>query len=267
MSSAYHPQSQALVERDNKTIAERLRCNSTGIYRKWDVDLNAIMFAINTAENRTTAYTPFYLLHGYEARKRADNHYGVPTREKDVMIDRNIARIRIDMQQVKTLDERMEKAIRLNFRIGEFVFLSVEVAEQGKGKKLSYKAEGPYLVMEVGDTTAKVMNIHSKKITIVNLNRLKKYYGKLTPAMQRLHQHYFGALEERSGKAPAEKLTPEPNSGQEQRIDTPSPAARDKTATGTETEIAQDKAYFADDDSETEIYDRFSPSNVASGGK
>ncbi|GFU79377.1 transposon Ty3-I Gag-Pol polyprotein [Trichonephila clavipes] len=69
-TTAYHPQTNGLTERFNKTLADMLSMYVDVEQKNWDEILPFVTFAYNTAKQETTGFTPFYLLHGREARKR-----------------------------------------------------------------------------------------------------------------------------------------------------------------------------------------------------
>jgi transposase InsO family protein len=67
LSSAYHPQTNGLTERFNKTLCTTLAKYVSDYGDTWDTFLNAALFAYRTVQNSTTKYTPFKLLYGHEA--------------------------------------------------------------------------------------------------------------------------------------------------------------------------------------------------------
>lgn len=67
-SAPYYPQSNGRVERANATIAESLRKYVDEAHRHWDNYLQAVICALNTAPNRSTGFSPFFLLFGREPR-------------------------------------------------------------------------------------------------------------------------------------------------------------------------------------------------------
>ncbi|GFV35706.1 retrovirus-related Pol polyprotein from transposon 412 [Trichonephila clavipes] len=71
-TTAYHPQTNGLTERFNKTLADMLSMYVNVEQKNWDEILPFVTFAYNTAKQETTGFTPFYLLHGREAETTLD---------------------------------------------------------------------------------------------------------------------------------------------------------------------------------------------------
>ena len=73
-STAFHPQTQGIVERMNSVIGQMLRCtiHEMNEGREWKKLLPIIELAINSSVNRSTEYTPFYLNYGFELVVPAD---------------------------------------------------------------------------------------------------------------------------------------------------------------------------------------------------
>jgi len=67
LSTAYHPQTNGLVERFNKTLCELLAKYSSEWKEDWDVFLPSALFAYRTMRQNTTRYEPFYLTYGRDA--------------------------------------------------------------------------------------------------------------------------------------------------------------------------------------------------------
>ena len=71
-TSVYHPQTDSLVERFNKTLKAMLRklVNKEG--KNWDRMLPYVLFAYREVPQSSTEFSPFELLYGREARGPLD---------------------------------------------------------------------------------------------------------------------------------------------------------------------------------------------------
>src|SRR6266540_3103370 len=66
LSTPYHPKTNGLVERFNKTLYESLaKLNEER--KNWDEYISPTLFAYRTKINKSTQFTPFYLTYGREA--------------------------------------------------------------------------------------------------------------------------------------------------------------------------------------------------------
>ena len=62
ITSAYHPQSNGLVERLNQTLQNTLVKQVNDHQSNWDAFLDPALFAIRTSKQKSTKYTPFELM-------------------------------------------------------------------------------------------------------------------------------------------------------------------------------------------------------------
>ena len=67
-TSPYHPQTDGLVERFNKTLKALLRKLVSKEGRDWDRLLSYVLFAYREVPQSTTGFSPFKLLYGREVR-------------------------------------------------------------------------------------------------------------------------------------------------------------------------------------------------------
>ena len=75
-TTPYHPQSDGMVERMNRTIQDMLAKYVAEHQRDWDVHLPMVMMAYRSSVHSSTQYTPHYLLFGHEVRLPLDVMYG-----------------------------------------------------------------------------------------------------------------------------------------------------------------------------------------------
>lgn len=71
-TSPYHPQCDGMVERFNRTLIDQMAKTLLQQPGEWDDCLNQVALAYNTSPHSTTGFTPFFLIHGFEARMPAN---------------------------------------------------------------------------------------------------------------------------------------------------------------------------------------------------
>lgn len=71
-TAPYNPKSDGMVERFNRTLISQLAKALLATGGEWDDYLKSVGFAYNTSVHASTGYTPFYLVHGREARVPVD---------------------------------------------------------------------------------------------------------------------------------------------------------------------------------------------------
>ena len=64
---AYHPQSQGQVERMNAIVYQTLRCLMTNVtdLSRWTDFLPTVEMVVNSLPNKSTGYSPFFLMYSY----------------------------------------------------------------------------------------------------------------------------------------------------------------------------------------------------------
>ncbi|MGH3054082.1 MAG: DDE-type integrase/transposase/recombinase, partial [Gaiellaceae bacterium] len=65
MSTAFHPQTDGLTERVNRTLKMLLRLHVTHEQSQWHTHLAFLEFAYNNSVQRATKYSPFYMNYGF----------------------------------------------------------------------------------------------------------------------------------------------------------------------------------------------------------
>jgi hypothetical protein len=64
VSTAYHPQTQGLVEKVNGILVDMLSMYLNEDHSNWDITLPLITFAYNASKSKSTRFSPFELLYG-----------------------------------------------------------------------------------------------------------------------------------------------------------------------------------------------------------
>ena len=71
-TSAYHPQTDGLVERFNRTLTAMLAKTVEHGGKDWDQKLPFVLFAYRASQQQSTLESPFFLLYGRDPRLPAD---------------------------------------------------------------------------------------------------------------------------------------------------------------------------------------------------
>ncbi|UYV72292.1 K02A2.6-like [Cordylochernes scorpioides] len=190
-TSAYHPQTNGLTERLNKTLGDMLSMYVDVEQRNWDSVLPYVTFAYNTAKQETTGFSPFYLVHGRDVETPLDTI--LTYREEANLEDyveclvtnaedaRQLARLNILKAQEKD-KSRYDKSHRsVQYRAGDLVWVYTPVRKQGLSEKLLKRYFGPYkVVRQLSEVTYEVEALERRPRQrnikdIVHVLRMKPY--------------------------------------------------------------------------------------------
>lgn len=72
-TSAYHPRTNGMTERLNRTLKGMLKKYCDGFPKKWDKCLSAAEFALRVRIHTVTEFSPFFLLYGRHPRLPGDD--------------------------------------------------------------------------------------------------------------------------------------------------------------------------------------------------
>ena len=77
-TTPYHPQSDGLIERFNRTLLSMLSTSVEDSPFEWEDHVQKVCMAYNTSVQSTTEFTPFFLMFGREARLPVDLLFELP---------------------------------------------------------------------------------------------------------------------------------------------------------------------------------------------
>jgi len=163
MSTAFHPQTDGLAERANRTVEEMLRAFIDHKHQdNWDKFLTSLEFAYNNSVNRSTGYTPFFMLHGFHPNTpasllnlRASAAPAVDTMIKDIHDTLTSAKQNLAVAQMRQQVDANKKRRHEDFEVGEKVYVSTKNLSHlpTASRKLAYKYIGPFpIVKKIGDS-------------------------------------------------------------------------------------------------------------------
>ena len=195
-TTAYHPQSDGLVERLNRTILNMLSTVLEEDIWDWDLKLPLIMLAYRTSVQETTGASPFSLLFGREARLPVDVMFGLPPGETStspsqyaLTLRHNLesiyheVRTKTGLQQNRQKELYDQKSRGSPFKVGDLVWLHCPAVPRNSHKKFHCPWQGPSTVTKtINDVLYQISPQGSpRKKLIVHFDRLKPYHARQVP--------------------------------------------------------------------------------------
>jgi transposase InsO family protein len=193
MTTAYHPQTNGLTERFNKTLTDMLSIYVDLEQKKWDEVLPFVTFAYNTAKQDTTGFSPFFLLHGREAETTLDTIFPcVEGNEEDDYVSnlitkaeesRQLARLRTLNAQAKDSRRYDSRHRMVSYKPGDLVWVFIPIRKVGLSEKLLKRYFGPYKILrKLSDVTYEVEDYdptsrRRKSKDVVHVLRMKPYHN------------------------------------------------------------------------------------------
>jgi hypothetical protein len=155
MSTARHPQTDGLTERDNETMQILLRCYTAESGFDWVSHLPMVEFYYNCSINESSKHSPFEVSYGFQPATPADRLLpltGAPAfaayRLTDLASTRDVVRELLTLSKQRMAARSSRPAP--TFVVGDFVFLSskgLHIHSQ-KCKHLRDQRLGPFEVLE-----------------------------------------------------------------------------------------------------------------------
>ena len=191
LTTAYHPQTDGLVERFNATLAEGLSMYVSANQKDWDKHIPMVLFAYRVSPNATTGESPFYLLYGREPRLPIDAALILPDSKLSPSIAKLRAEIVHNLEQAQSIiksntelaQQKMKayydlKATPVSYDIGSRVWVYTPKTRKGLSKKLQHNYHGPYrIVAKLSPVHFKLRTVDNRPLSVaVHANRLKPYY-------------------------------------------------------------------------------------------
>ena len=192
-TSPYHPESDGMVERFNRTLENGLTMFVNENQTDWDQHIPLFLMAYRTAVHETTKMTPSKMMLGREIRVPVDLWGGKPEEE---IVHRNstqyaqdfedklervhvIARENLNKSSAAMKRRYDSKVCVSRFDEGAGVWLHCTMRKKGKSPKIMKRWDGPYVVINnLNDVIVRIQRSLRAKPKVVRVNRLKPYHGE-----------------------------------------------------------------------------------------
>jgi hypothetical protein len=189
LSTPYHPQTNGLVERFNRTLCESLAKITEG-KEDWDQHISPVLFAYRTSKQSSTKMTPFYLLYGRKPQMPTMNIDEVLqptildrlyTLLEDFPQQQEQARRNIykgQQKQKQRFDRKVKRYKKL--KIGDKVLMYDAARDKHFTGKLKPKWKGPFYIHDtLPNDVYKLRTMEGKVLAApINLFLLKPYFDR-----------------------------------------------------------------------------------------
>ena len=191
-TTAYHPQTDGLVERFNGTLAQSLSMYTSSNQKDLDVYIPSVLFGYRVSNHPSTGDSPFYLLYGREPRLPLDVALTPPkdlsssimhhreTIVSKITIAQEVARENIGRAQSQMKEYHDRRAAIPNLNVGDRVWMYTPAVPKGLTKKLRHLWHGPYRIIEkLSAVHFQLATCDNRKVTTkVHANRMKLFHDR-----------------------------------------------------------------------------------------
>jgi transposase InsO family protein len=205
----YHPEGNAITERENKVICDMLSqyCNTR--QTDWDDTLPVVMMAYRSSVHRALGETPNAMVFGREVNIPLTALVGPPPEEEHeflassefvqrlseaLLVAHEVVRDRLETYYRYQKLQYDKSVSRSFYEVGQAVWLFHYLKTLTKSKKLMKPYTGPHIVVARINDVVYAIQVRRGVVQCVHGNRIKPYYGKVTDAtMKPLWKPYKGA--------------------------------------------------------------------------
>lgn len=188
-TTAFHPKSDGMVERFNKTLATMLSAYVSDYQQDWDKKLPYVLMAYRSSQHESTGYTPNMLMMGRETATPIDIMYELPNRLKPTNVHDWVWELRKTLEEAhantrKITEQSMlrqkryhdQNVVKKKFEEGDKVLVYFPQRAVGKSPKLMSFWYGPYIIVKQhSDVTFKIRKETDTKTLVVHVDRLRPY--------------------------------------------------------------------------------------------
>ena len=185
MTTAYHPQANGLDERLNQTLVNSLSKFVQDDRDTWDVHVQEVVYAYNTAVQESTKHTPFEAMFGRRGRLpvdfNADGNYDADKEIEDFVdaesensyegVAKRRRMERDIKENIKKAQEKQKKYYDTKhgaascFNVGSVVLKKDFRRTKRKGGRMDYPWQGPYrIIASLGKGLFKLKELNGDKV-------------------------------------------------------------------------------------------------------
>jgi hypothetical protein len=203
-TTPYHPQTDGMVERFNRTLTTMLASHVQENQRNWDDLIPYVTYAYRITVHASTKETPFFLMFGRDPTTPFDQI--MQSKQCYKMIEepdyaqtmihhfqKAWTKAKENIVTSQTQAEKYYKNRPIIFRVGDLVRVHNPAVKKGRTHKLSRMWKGPYRVMEIKNTSLILQKVGSPSILqVVHMNRCKKVHMSEIIPLQRASDEEIG---------------------------------------------------------------------------
>ena len=186
-TTPYHPQSDGMVERFNRTLATMLTAYVSTNQRDWDDQLPYVMMAYRSAEHETTGMSPNMLMFGREVSTPLDLMFELLQLSKPIPNNQWVWELRDKIESAHKLvrqytQQSMHRQKRLRdsrtsyetFSVGDQVYVYFPVKKIGTSAKLTARWRGPFQITgKLSDILYKVNCGYNRTKQVIHCDRIR----------------------------------------------------------------------------------------------
>lgn len=189
-STAFHPETNGLIERMNRTMEDMLSKYISPNQKDWDEWIPVLLLAYRSSVHASTGKTPHQMMFGKQPKLPTDLLYGHgPVGNTQYSADDYVYQLQEKLRKchnqarqsmlIAAKRQKNNYDIRVNvipYKLNDQVWVKTFTKSKGISPKLSARWTGPFRVIKViSNLVLQIKNVKTGKVLNVHHNRLKPY--------------------------------------------------------------------------------------------
>ena len=191
-TTSFHPQSNSIIERMNRTLLNMLSKCIADDQSNWSSLLPFVLLAYRSSVHESTGFTPNFLVFGHELTlpnylmyKGPQSTLALPPNnfvlQKQALFHKAFELVRhsTNAQQLRRNAIYNKKVHGPSYNENDYILLHYPVTTKGNSPKLSSPWRGPYSILKcINDANYKIEELSTQKQLVVHYDRIKPYFGQ-----------------------------------------------------------------------------------------